>query len=231
MNTRQIVDRALRLTHTNTLDYNDVQAMEDVNFAYQELVDDIENGVDEYFFWDLWLTDTVVDQSEYVVEKLWIAPDDLDIRKINKFLIKYSTNDTFYTLARFLNPSSLTRDTEWYKVNQPSSDPFWYIQDNSIFIYPAPTTVVTEGIKLECIHAPADLTISSTSDDIEIPTQFHKVISTGLKQYIYQSQGKLNEQQLAIQDFEREKAKMVSFLKERYDEPVVSVMPNLTIYE
>ena len=231
MDTRQIVNRGLRLTHTNTLNYDDVQAMEDVNLVYQELVDSIENEVDEYFFWDLWLTDTIVDQSEYVVEKLGIAPDDLDIRKINKFLIKYSSNDTFYTLARFLNPQSLTRDTEWYKVNQPASDPFWYIQDNSIFIYPAPSNVVASWIKLECIHAPADLTISSTQDDIEIPKLLHKVIATWIKHFIYQSQGKLNEQQVAIQDFENEKEKMVSFLKERYDEAVESVMPDLTIYE
>lgn len=231
MDTRKIVNRGLRLTHTNTLDYNDTQAMEDVNLVYQELVDAIENEVDEYFFWDIWLTSTVVDQSEYVVEKLGVSPDDLDIRKINKFLIKYSSSDTFYTLARFLNPQSLTHDTEWYKVNQPASDPFWYIQDNSIFIYPAPSSVVTDWIKLECVHAPADLTITSTEADIEIPVQFHKVISTGLKNYIYQSQGKLNEQQVAIQDFDNEKEKMVSYLKERYDEAVESVMPDLTIYE
>jgi hypothetical protein len=101
----------------------------------------------------------------------------------------------------------------------PTSDPFWYIQDKSIFVYPTSSEVVTDGLRINVIHAPADLDINSAETDIEIPVQFHKVIATGIKQYIYQSQGKLNEQQVAIQDFENEKQKMVLFLRERYGQP------------
>lgn len=231
MNLRQIIDRALRLTHTNINDYVDAQSVEDSNLVYQEIVDEIENNVDEDFFWDIWEVDTVIDQSEYVIEKLWVSPNDLDIRKVNKVFIKYDTNATYHTQARFLNPSALDRDLAFFEDTQPTSDPFWYIQDKSIFVYPTSSEVVTDGLRINVIHAPADLDINSAETDIEIPVQFHKVIATGIKQYIYQSQGKLNEQQVAIQDFENEKQKMVLFLRERYGQPWESVTPNLTVYE
>tara|TARA_R110000850_G_scaffold259426_1_gene386414 strand:+ start:888 stop:1028 length:141 start_codon:yes stop_codon:yes gene_type:complete len=41
MNAQQIIDRALRLTHTNVNDYNATQSIEDLNLVYQDMVDEI----------------------------------------------------------------------------------------------------------------------------------------------------------------------------------------------
>jgi len=231
MNAQAIIDRALRLTHTNSTDYTSTQSVEDLNLVYQEVVDTIVNEVDEDYFWDIAESNTVVWQSEYLAETIWIAPDDLDIKKVNKVYIKYSASDTYYTKANFLNPWSLDKDTDWYKDNHSKSNPFFYIQDTSLFIYPAPTEAVTNWLKLYVIHTPADLTATSTESEIEIPYQFHKVIATGMKQYIYASQWKINEKNDAINEFEIEKERMVFNIQERYNQPWITLMPNLTIYE
>lgn len=231
MDVRQIIDKALFDTHTNANDYPDTQAIIAVNFRYWDLVDRIVNEVKERFFWDLWTTDTVVDQSEYLAEKLGIAPDDLDIKKIDWLYVKYRSTDTYFTKLQYRDESSLNMDKDWYKDNTSDQDAFFYIADNSYFIYPTPKEAVTNGIRLEVIHAPADLTVSTTEDNIELERQFHSIISLWLEIDIYKSQWKLNEANLAEQKYTLEADKMISKLKDRYDEPIDFIMPNLSLYE
>lgn len=230
MNWQQIINRALRLSHTNNADYTTAQAVEDLNLVYQDLVDRIVCVSKWDYFWDIWTTSTIVNQSEYLAESLWIAPDDLDIKKINKVFIKYNSNDEYFTKALYQNPGTLAEHPDYYKANQSKTNPFFYIQDNSFFIYPAPDTAVSWGIEIFVIHKPADIDETTTEDNIEIPAQFHKVISDWLKMYVYQSQGKLNEAQLAEQDYEKGIANMVSFIKQRYNQPIKKTMSNLTSF-
>lgn len=217
MNAQQIIDRALRLTHTNLKDYAIEQSVEDLNLVYQDMVDEIVVNTKGDYFWDVGRSDTVVFQSEYVAEKLGISPDDLDIKKINDVFVKYDTSDTYKTKLRFQNPSTLENHPDYYKVNQSKRDPFFYIQDTSIFIYPAPDIAIADGLEIFVDHKPAELVQSSGESDIEIPSQFHKVIADGLKIYIYQSQRKTNEAQAAQVEFDRGVDKMVSFMKQRYN--------------
>lgn len=219
MNAQQIIDRALRLTHTNVNDYNATQSIEDLNLVYQDMVDEIVVNTKWDYFWDTGLTNTIVNQSEYVAEKLGIAPDDLDIKKINKVFVKYKSTDTYKALLSYQSPTTLTKHPDYYKANQVITQPFFYIQDNSIFIYPAPTEAIVGGLELYVIHKPAELTVASSEAQIEITPQFHKVMADGLKSYIYQSQGKINEAQVAEQDFMTWVRKMVSFMKQRYNQP------------
>jgi len=228
MNTQQIIDRALRLTHTNANDYS--SWLEDLNLVYQDMVDEIVVNTKWDYFWDRWLTDTVVYQSEYVAEKLGIAPDDLDIKQINKVFVKFKSTDTYATKLRYQNPWILENHPDWYKVNQPTSDAFFYIQDTSFFIYPAPTEAIEDWLEIFVTHKPAELTLASSQSDIEIPSQFHKVMADGLKTFIYQSQGKLNEAQVAQQDFDRGVDKMVAFMKQRYNQPMKKTISWLDEY-
>lgn len=230
MNWQQIIDRALRLSHTNVANYTTAQAVEDLNLVYQDVVDRIVCVSKWDYFWDIWTTDTVIGQSEYVSEKLGISPNDLDIKKINKVWIKYSSTDEFFTRALYQNPWVLEKHPDYYKTNQSKTNPFFYIQDNSFFIYPSPTEVLVWGIEIFVIHKPADIDETTIEWDIEIPAQFHKVMADGLKMYIYQSQGKLNESQVAEWDYERGIANMVAFIKQRYNQPVKKTMSNLDTY-
>ena len=226
MNAQAIIDRALRLTNTNSADYDPTQSVEDLNLVYQDMVDEIVSVTKGDYFWDKWETDTVVSQSEYVAEKLGISPDDLDIKKINKVFIKYSATDSYPTRAEYQNPWTLDKHPDWYKTNQTKANPFFYIQDNSIFLFPAPTEAVTDGLEIFVIHKPVDLTATSTEDEIEISAQFHKIMSDGMRQYIYLSQGKLNEANDAEQDYKEGIKAMTSFMKQRYNQPQKKTLTN-----
>lgn len=230
MNWQQIIDRSLRLTHTNVADYPVSQSNEDLNLVYQDLIDRIVVVSKWDYFWDIWTTNTVVWQSEYVAEKLWIAPDDLDIKKINKVFIKYDSNDEYYTKALYQNPWVLEEHPDYYKEKAIKTEPFFYIQDNSFFIYPAPTEAVTWGIEIFVIHKPADIDNTTSEENIEIPAQFHKLISDWLKMSIYQSQWKINDAQIAEQAYENGIDKMTSFIKQRYNQPLKKTRTDLSSY-
>ena len=230
MNWQQIINRALRLSHTNVANYTTAQAVEDLNLVYQDLVDRIVCVSKWDYFWDIWTTDTVIWQSEYTAEKLGIDPNDLDIKKINKVFIKYDSTDEYYTKALYQNPWVLEEHPDYYSDKQNKNCPFFYIQDTSFFIYPAPTNTDTDWIQIFVIHKPADIDETTDQDDIEIPAQFHKILSDGLKMYIYQSQGKLNEAQIAEQDYEKGIANMVAFVKQRYNQPMKKTKTNLESY-
>ena len=227
MDTQAIVDRARRNCHTDSTNYTDAQALEDLNLVYQELVDEIVVNTKGDFFWDKWVTNTVLNQSEYIVEKLWIDPDDLDIKKINKVFIKYSDTDTQFTTVTYQNPGVLIEHPDYYKTNQPKSNPFFYIQDTSIFVYPAPDESITDWLEIFVIHKPADLTLATTEDNIEIPTQFHKLISEWLRPYIFEAARKTNEAMIAQQSYEKGILKMADFMKQRYNQPLKKTFSNV----
>lgn len=228
MTGQEIIDEALLNTGTNSTDY--ANAGTELNKVYQNVVDEIVVVTKGDYFWDIGRTNTAVNQSEYVAEKLGISPDDLDIKQINKVFIKYASTDTYYTRATYQNPATLDYHPDYYKTNQPKSSPFFYIQDTSFFIYPAPTEVVTKGIEIYVTHAPADIDETSTEADIEIPRQFHSVIARGLEVRIYKSQGKINESQVAMQEYIAEVKRMVSFMKQRYNQPTKKTISGLDNY-
>ena len=228
MNWTQIYNRALRQTHTNEADYWTSTADIDMDIRYQELVDEIVSITKWDYFWDKWVTNTVIWQSEYVAEKLGIAPNDLDIKKINKVWIKYTSTQSKFTRAIYQNPWVLQEHPDYYATNQPTTDPFFYIQDNSIFLFPAPTEVVTWGLELFVLHKPASIDTSSLEDNIEIPTQFHKLISDWLRIDIFLWQGKENEAQTAQTRYDNWVSDMIAVMKQRYNQPIKkqNVVPN-----
>ena len=230
MNSLEIINRARRLAYTESDNYTDTVWVEDLNLIYQEMVDEIVSISKWDYFWDTGKTDTVIWQSEYSADKLWISPDDLDIKKINKVFIKYSTDSEYLTQVKYLSPWVLTEHPSYYSNNQSIVNPFFYIQDESIFIYPAPTEVISDWLELFVIHKPASLDIASVEDDIEIPSQFHKTLSDWLIQYIFLSQGKIQEAQVAEQKYNNWVSEMVKFIKQRYNQPVLKTVSNLNQY-
>lgn len=226
MTWEEIYQRVLRQTHTDTIDYTNADADADIDVRYQELIDAVVSGSKADYFWDRWLTNTVINQSEYLAEKLWIAPDDLDIKRINKVFIKYTATQTDFTPVEYINPTSLTKHPDSYKTSQSTTNPFFYIQDNSIFIYPAPTVAIVGALELFVIHKPSAITTATTEANIELPAQFHKLIADWLRIDVFLSQGKENEAQLAQSIYEKGIRRMVSIMKERYWQAIQKTFKN-----
>jgi len=64
------------------------------------------------------------------------------MNKIKELYIKYSDTGDFVKV-RSISESSLENTPDYYKINQSEQTPFFYIADNSIFIFPEPKNNVT----------------------------------------------------------------------------------------
>lgn len=228
MNPSTIIARA-RKGIVDTNNYPDSDWILDFNFVYQDLISEIITELDEDYFFNIAKAPTVIWQEEYVIKEVW-STTKYKVNEINKVAVKFSSSDTQYTPCTRVNPNDLEHDTDWYKVNQPKTNPFYYVQDNSVWIYPVATENVTDGLKINVIYQPNDLTISSAESEILITPRFHHVIVSGIRPYIYQSRGKVLEETDAINKYEVAKKNMITKMKNRNQWVIEVTYPNLTNY-
>ena len=225
-----ILDEARTDTGTNVGTYSNTQGMVHFNFIYQDIISDIIAELWEDYFWNISKVDfTVVGQEEYSITTVGSGPS-YRVNEVHKVFIKYSPDDQYYTRARRVNPTNLEFDMDYYKTNQSKLDPIYTVQDNSVFIYPAPTEVVAEGIKMNIIYQPNDLTISSVESDIVIAPRFHRTIVSGIKYKIYALKQMMNESQLAKADYDTAKLSMLRQMWQREKDLVQISSPNLNQY-
>lgn len=203
MNWQQIIDFWFDQTHTNKANVSIDNQRLYLNLAYIDTIDELIK-LKVAFLFDEWVTDTVANQNEYLITKLWLEPDALNIKTIRKIFIKYSSTDTYHTPAERVNPSILEYHPDWYKENQPKTEPFFYIADNSFFIFPEPKEPVEWWIEIYVIHDAPQIDETTTEDNIEVPLSYHKAISYKIREYIFSSQWKENEAQLANNKWKQE---------------------------
>jgi len=220
MNPTEIINKALLDTHTDSGNYDPTTVwLEALNIVRDEVINDIVSLVKEDFYWDEVKATSIIWESEYNIEQIQWTPA-LDIKKINKLFVKYDEDSEYYTRSTYQNPSTLSKDLDYYSDNQSTAIPFFYFQDNSIFLYPAFKKEITDWVKMNVIYNPAELTNTSTETNIEIQKDKHYILVIGMWEHIYRSQGKINEADNARVRFREERTNFVTELKARYNQKV-----------
>jgi len=228
MDVLPILNRARRLTSTDENQYTNDEWVEDINFLYQELCNEIVREVWEDYFWDYVKWKTVVGQSEYDIKDMIDWDDVYDIKKIKAFFIKYDSTYTNYKRVTYRDFEDYLQGREELETSQNFSNPIYCIKDESTFLFPAPVEVVKDGLYYEIIYTPLDLAIDSVQADIKIPREYHYILAEGMKIYAHESNSRFNEANQARQSFEQEKRKMIEFLQERKQWDIIEELPNLT---
>lgn len=102
--------------------------------------------------WEKWTKTFTALQTEYALPQ--VVLDENRVKKIQSLSIAY-TADTYdvtrelkYVPATLVDRVTLPQDWGWYVNNQSSSKPIYYVSDKSIFIAPASTTTIVNGLKL-----------------------------------------------------------------------------------
>lgn len=224
----KLIKRARRLAYVDENQYNNEQALEDLNIIYHDIENTIISDVREDYFWDYFNTDTVNWQSEYnlpeqlpwnftsLYKSLWIA-------------VSYNENQEAPTVARRVYPYQLPRDLDWYKENQSATDPIYHISDKSVFIYPAPTKTIEWGLKIYGIQNLKDLELEDEElFNNAIPDKFFHIISLGMLEFIYQQRWMIQEAINANTRYINERAKLVQYIKQRSPSVMQIVVPNLS---
>jgi len=203
MTIQDIINRARTLTYTSSAQYNDTQAIEDLNIVYNTIINIIINNVDEDFFYSFYNAKTIAWQNEYTI--------DSRISKVKKLKIDWK------------DYIQVDWEQKWTQT--------FYIKGNSLFLNITPIKDNLDII-LEGVDKPTELTLTSLETDIAIPKELHHYIANWMKQYIYQKRGKINEKNDAIREFKQiDLEEIVSFLTDRGENPTIEQMPDLSYYE
>lgn len=188
MNWATLITEYRSFTWATSANLSDTLALIDLNKSYHYIEDCITEIVWESFFYNEVTTDdpTVAWQKEYTI--YFATAWNLD--GTNKLLgVSIDYGDGIYTKATKVDMQSLDKDFSWYAEHQPTSDPIYTIQDNSIMIFPVPTASTVGYIRMYIIQNLIDLTASTAESDIfngKIHKKYHPLIALGAEQYGYQ---------------------------------------------
>ncbi len=228
MDVSTIINLARDQTGVNATQFSDAQVLSYLNLIKNNFWSYLVSALKENYNWDIFRTSTVVNQDEYVFPL--IASDTAWVKKLHSVWITYSweINDLWlidYTPARLIKTSELPYEWNHYVDNQSETDPIYHISDNSIFIAPAPSTAITNWIKITWVKKIIDYEVSTTESNMVIPVDYHDTLLQGVFSYMYQPQGKKQEAIAEKQEYIRMRKEAVTELIDRYAEPFYATYP------
>lgn len=226
MQVSDIYTLARTLTYTDSVQVPDATLAIFANLAYHDLENTIVSQVNEDYFYQEWTADTAIDQREYTLPVK--AGTTAGVKKLLGVSVKYQATDTDYVKLRESKLSNLDKDIRYYEDNTSQENAFFIIWDQSVFIYPDPEEIVTDGIKLYWVANLWDIATGGSEISIKIPIEHHEKIAFWMMYYIYQSRWLLNEANWAMNMYNIAKISMVNDLSDRNKSPIVSVLPNLS---
>lgn len=176
--------------HATTTSYPDTVGIKHYNRSYKKVLAKMRLTDNEYFY-EKWFSNTVIDQVEYTIEQI-VSPAywTVDINRIKRVFIKYTADQTYYTPAREVSPAMLDYGKDYYAVHQPKTDPIYYIQDNSVWVFPTSTEVVTNGFFIEAIIQPPALLTTDTADKVQVPERINEIIEDWMVSFAMEYIGK-----------------------------------------
>lgn len=204
-----------------------------MNLTYHDIENTIVSKVNENYFYQRRTTDLYDSQNEYTFEQstatsLWFKkllqveikrdPDQADFEKIDH------ENIQLFDSARDV----LEKLTPWKG--------FYDLKDSSIFIYPTPDEDVGCGLRASGTVNLIDLNLTDVWEEFIFPDhsdlrQFIPMIAMWVKQYVYQARGLIDLKNDAKNEYELEKRKMIDYVSNRDNAPMVQILPNWDIYK
>lgn len=203
----------------------DTTALRYYNRSRDEIINTITKEKEDYFY-NVFTWTTIIWQNEYSLAKRWDLvnwtwPATLDwIQKLKWVSVKFKSTDTELTPLRPTTIENLEKDIEAY---DETSNPFYCLMDNSIFIYPAPTEA--NEYRIYAISYPKEVILT---DEETLENQYSEIIVYWIKKRYLESQYLTAEAQIADAQFEKEKLKIATALSWRIQAPVQRTTPTLS---
>lgn len=212
----QAISNVRDRVHATTVSYPDSVAIKHYNYAYEDVTLDMQLLNEEYFF-TYWDSNTVIDQIEYAAIQIntWtvLLPLFRDISRVKNVLVKYTADQEYYTKLKQVWPDYLVNGKDWHAKNQV--EPIYFIQDNSIWIFPAVTESVAGWLRIEAIIQPDEVEIADAASTVLVPRRISRIIEEWMMQYAYEYLGKEEKIPWAIQVYDKRKKEALEQIKTR----------------
>jgi len=224
MTPADIETRIRRLYNVTTSQYSQAEYLSDLNELKNNFLNRLINAVEEDWNWDSWTADTVALQSEYEIPEM--ASWTVWAKQIKEVSINYdweTYTDTWelqYIPAKLVNPHTLTAHWSWYKENQDSNQPLYYVADKQLFVAPVPRAdeAGTWRIELRWIKNIADYTMATTEAEMILPYDVQNTLVQGLEPYVMRSKWMERwEVNWAIAEYERVLRNKIKEMTERVE--------------
>lgn len=223
---QQVIDRARRLGYISVWQYSDAKALEDFNIVYQALCNLIITEVDEDYFSDFLTAEFVSGQNEYTLTD---DTNNIDINRVQKVQVKYADaldlKEATLTDKDQLNHPLSYYNWDWRQENTP----FYFIFDDSVFVYPSPDTSITDWYQVDVSLTPTDLEIDTPITMLE--NTHRNLIAEGMLPYIYQQRGLLNEKNNSEASYQEKLNTLIFNMSDRVSTPQEVETPNLSYYD
>lgn len=220
MTPSQIITFTRNLSWCRSDELSDAILLDYENIEYRKLWQEIA-GIDKNYKLRTWTTNLVQWVSSYALDAPVQSPTPTNGQlKIENVLIQYNSTQNDKYMARLLDWDNLEYDPSWYAVNQPITNPFYIITDNSIQIFPTPKNSIAGGIVLYANQRPYDLTLAMSESDILVEREYHDVIWWAMIPYIYQHRQQDDRVMYYQQQYEEKKRKMMTNIKKRAIRPM-----------
>lgn len=228
---KDYLERARKETNTSIYQVSDVELLDFLNRRRNEIVNELITKVNEDFFFEIFTTDLVAGQNEYSLQKC--LPDQEGMKKIISLEIKTEDGRPYMLIPkRGMNSLGLSLD-ELNSMSENQS--FFDIKDSSIFLYPAPKESVQNGIRGQAITSVRDLKLTDDEEAI-FPghsdlRDFYELIYIWAKVDCRDLKQDFDKKNLAMNDYELLKKKMLTYLSDRYNAPAEFSAPTLDYYK
>jgi len=233
MNVQEIINLARSNTHRTQAQFPDTDGIRVFNIAYEKVGQQLISNIAENYFQEIWTRDAaeVSEKGEYPYPTA--SSIAAGMVKLSRLDVKTIPTDIYYTKAREVDIKTLNYSWDYYLANQPTSDPIFYIGDNSFFVAPLFSDdryggVGNKQIKATGIKKLIHLEETDLEAAILVPSEFHDVIALGMEEYIYKAAGKRDDAGASKNEFLMELANTVSLLSDRDQSPTFGELPNDT---
>jgi hypothetical protein len=161
---RQTIRNQIRskLNETSEKFWKDDDINTTINYIYRDLINKIAEAFEGYFG-ETATTDFIANQSRYTI------PDNF--KKIQQIRVKYvSTND--WVICQRVDKETINPDSDFSQ-----GSPIYYLFGNEFGILPSPSTTVTNGLEIDYIEEPDD--ISADDEVLAVPVAYHQLLLYG----------------------------------------------------
>ena len=171
MDVSSIISKSRIQTWTSVGQKSDVLMLQDLNTVYGNIFSTL-NSVSKKYTWQTYKTASVANQSEYNIPKGTVS--DTGLQRVLNVSIKYSSNGDYIPIKMY--DTSHPIDNDYTNENIP----YCIQRDDSIFIYPTPSTSITDWIIIEGNYIPLALELTTVSDNIKLAPDNHDILLYGL---------------------------------------------------
>ena len=214
------------ITNTNSTTYTDADLYANLNMWYHDVVNEILKSMDGWDFQGEYATTSMVaSQQEYILPT--------DILKIKRIEVTYDGTNWYKVNFTDINSRESTNDTTSIANNYTEYNPSADLYDNSMFLYPIPTSASTNGIKVWYEKEATEL--SAATSEPAFTEAYHKILCYGAAKDYFEKysekEGNTNKRNLQQQNLNKVLEDMKEFYNTRNQDRDYIIQPRFTDYD